>query len=166
MSMDMEAVGIKDCWWSHLKIISAQGGPVLHFLKRGELFRELFPKGIGEIYFSEIVPGAIKAWKLHTRQNSLFAVPHGLIRLVLYDGREDSFTRGALSVQYLGRPDYYRMLRIAAHVWYGFQCLGNSPALICNCVDIEHDPGEGMRLPFDDPSIPYHWPESLHKYEG
>lgn len=160
MSVEMEPVGIMDSWWAPLKIIPAQGGPVLHLLKRNKIFKELFPHGIAEIYFSEILPGMIKAWKLHTRQNALFAVPYGLIRLVLYDRREDSFTKGALSVQYLGRPDYYRMLRIPARVWYGFQCLGEKPALICNCVDLEHDPQEGRRLPVDDPTIPYHWPES------
>lgn len=160
MSVEMEPLGIMGAWWAPLKIIPAPGGPVLHLLKRNKLFQEIFPDGIAEIYFSEILPGMIKAWKLHERQNALFAVPQGLIRLVLYDKREDSFTRGSLSVQYLGRPDYYRMLRIPARVWYGFQCLGDKPAIICNCVDLEHDPKEGRRLAMDDPSIPYRWPES------
>lgn len=158
MSVEMKPTGIMDSWWASLKIIPAPGGPVLRLLRRDRNFQELFPNGIAEIYFSQIMPGAIKAWKLHAKQNALFAVPWGLIRLVLFDGREDSFTRGTLSVQYLGRPDYYRMLRIPSGVWYGFQCLGEHPALICNCTNLEHDPEEGRKLPYDDPSIPYHWP--------
>lgn len=160
MCVDMMPVGIMDSWWAPLKIIPATGGPVLRLLRQDRTFRELFPNGIAEIYFSEIQPGIIKGWKLHRRQNALFSVPWGLIRLVLYDKREESFTKGTLSVQYLGRPDYYRMLRIPAGVWYGFQCLGETAALICNCVDLQHDPEEGIKLPITDPAIPYHWPEN------
>lgn len=158
--VELESIGIMDAWQAPLKIMPANGGPVMRFLRKGALWREIFPTGLAEIYFSEILPGAVKAWKLHTTQNALFCVPFGLIRLVLFDPREDSFTRGALAVQYLGRPDHYQMLRIPARVWYGFQCIGESSALVCNCVDLEHDPKEAERLPMDDPSIPYHWPEN------
>ena len=73
-----------------LQIIATAGGPVLHMLKAGSPLVPDFSCGFGEIYFSEVVPGAVKAWKCHRRQSQLFAVPHGLLQIVLYDGRSAS----------------------------------------------------------------------------
>ena len=157
MSLAPEPLGIEGAWQAPLKILPAAGGPVLRFLRAGEL-NALFPNGLAEIYFSEILPGSVKAWKLHERQNSLFCVPSGLIRLVLHDSRLGSPTKGTLLNLRLGRPDHYAMIHIPAGVWHGFQCLGAQPAIVCNCADLEHDDKEGRRLPPDDPAIPCAWP--------
>jgi dTDP-4-dehydrorhamnose 3,5-epimerase len=106
--------------------------------------------GFGECYFSEVLPGAIKAWKRHTRQTQNFAVPSGRLRLVALDARESSPTRGRLDVIELGRPDRYARLRIPPGVWYGFRALSATPALIVNCADRPHDPAEGIGVPFDE----------------
>lgn len=152
------AGGIKDALIKDLKIISAPGGPVLHMLKADdEQFRDFFPNGVGEVYFSEVEPGAVKAWKLHKKQNGLFAVPMGLIKMVLYDARAESTTLGVMGALDLGRPDDYRLLRIPHGVWYGFKCVSATPAIICNCADIPHDPDDCLRKPANDLSIPYQW---------
>lgn len=160
MGLAMEALGIMGAWFAPLKVIPARGGPVLHFLKKSAGRAGLLPNGIGEIYFSEILPGKIKAWKLHERQNGLLAVPSGLVWAALYDTREGSPTKGALRAAFLGRPDHYGLLRVPAGVWHGFQCAGKIPALLCNCADMEHDPAEGRGLPWDDPSMPRCWLEN------
>lgn len=150
-------VGIDGALLQSLGIIPTPGGPVLHMLRPGSALLPDFSKGFGEIYFSEVQPGHIKAWKRHTRQVQHFAVPTGLLRIVLYDGRPDSPTEGVVCELALGRPENYFLLRIPTGVWYGFAAMGDAPALICNCADIPHDPAEGQRLPVDDPSIPYCW---------
>lgn len=150
----IEGVRIED-----LKIIDAPGGPVLRML-RGDELETFFPDGIGEVYFSEVEPGAVKAWKLHTKQHGLFAVPVGRIKLVLFDARAESSTLGVISGFDLGRPDNYKLLRIPRGVWYGFKCVSKTSALICNCADMEHDPGECLRKPVNDPEIPYNWATS------
>lgn len=160
MEGQLVATGIEGALYQPLKIIAAPGGPVLHMLRAGAPLLPTFPKGFGEIYFSEVLPCAVKAWKRHTRQTQLFAVPVGLLRIVLYDDRTDSPTRGTLVERRLGRPDDYGLLRIPPRIWYGFTALGASPALICNCADLPHDPAEGERLAPDDPAIPYAWPAS------
>lgn len=152
------STGIDGALFQPLKIIAAQGGPVLHMLRAGAPLLPDFSGAFGEIYFSEVEPGSVKAWKRHTRQTQLFAVPVGRLRIVLYDGRSASPSRGALVERRLGRPDDYGLLRIPPLVWYGFMAEGESPALICNCADIPHDPAEGERLPFDAAAIPYRWP--------
>lgn len=152
-------VGIAGALLQPLKVISTEGGPVLHMLRPGSALLPDFSNGFGEIYFSEVLPGHVKAWKRHTRQTQHFAVPSGQLKIVLYDDREGSPTRGVLCELALGRPEHYGLLRVPVNVWYGFTTMGATPALICNCADIPHDPEEGRRLPMDDPGIPYRWIE-------
>ena len=136
-----------------LRIIADHRGAVLHMLRCDAPDFTRF----GECYFSEVLPGAVKAWKLHTRQTQTFAVPVGRIRIVLYDDRPASLTREALMELELGRPDFYRRLRIAPGVWYGFACVGDNPALLVNCADLPHDPQESRQRLLTDDSIPYRW---------
>lgn len=140
-----------------LKIISVPGGNVLRMLRPDCPLMPKFPRGFGEIYFSQVEPGAVKAWKLHTAQNQLFAVPVGKIRIVLYDARPDSPSIGSLVELNLGQPDTYRLLRIPAGIWYGFKGISEQTALICNCADLPHDPAECLRKDAHDPEIPYEW---------
>ena len=84
-----------------LKQIDNPGGLVLHMLKKDSI---LFRK-FGEVYFSEINSGVIKAWKRHKIQSQNLTVPINKIRLVIYDSRPDSKTRGKIKEYQLGRPD-------------------------------------------------------------
>lgn len=155
-------MGIDGVCFQPLKVITTPGGPVMHMLRPDSPLRPHAETAdgelhLGEVYFSEVLPGAIKAWKRHRRQTQYYTVPHGLLKLVLYDTRPDSPTRGVLREVYLGRPDHYGLLRIPTGVWYGFTAATDEPALICNCADLPHDPEEGERLPADTKDIPYTW---------
>lgn len=136
-----------------LKVIPTDGGPVMHMLRPSSPLFTSF----GELYFSEVNAGAVKAWKQHSKQSQYFAVPVGQLKVVLFDDREGSPSRGKLLEVLLGRPDNYRLLRIPPKVWYGFTALGTSPALICNCADIPHDPTESIRKDANTTDIPYTW---------
>lgn len=136
-----------------LKVIPTEGGPVMHMLRPSS---PLF-MGFGELYFSEVLPGAVKAWKQHSLQTQHFAVPVGQLKIVMFDEREASSSRGQVQELVLGRPDNYALLRIPPLVWYGFTAVGTAPALICNCADIPHDPAESIRKPADTKDIPYRW---------
>ncbi len=61
--------------------------------------------------------------------------------MVIYDDRADSVTKGQTVHLQIGR-DNYVLVRIPTGVWYGFKCLSPGPALIANCTDLPHDPGE------------------------
>ena len=121
-----------------LRVISDARGAVLHMLRSDA------PgfAGFGEAYFSEILPGVTKAWKRHRRTTQQLAVPAGRVRFMLMDGREDSPTHGARMDVELGRPDAYRLLVIPPMVWYGWTCLGETPALVANCISEPFDAGE------------------------
>lgn len=138
---------------TELRQISDDRGAVLHMLRCDAPEFERF----GECYFSEVMPGAIKAWKRHHLQTQCIAVPVGRIRLVIYDDRDGSVTRGQVQERELGRPDAYVRLRIPPGLWYGFTCISATPALLANCPDLPHKPAESEARPADDPAIPYAW---------
>ena len=136
-----------------LKIITDERGAVLHMVRSdGQLFNKF-----GEIYFSEINPGAIKAWKRYKKQTQNLAVPMGLIDLVIYDDRPDSTTRGGLFTCKLGRPENYNLVQIPPLLWYGFRGLGNTKTLVANCSDRPHDPSEVEKINPKSDVIPYFW---------
>lgn len=143
-----------------LAILPTDGGPVLKMLFPASVIQPQPPGTYGEIYFSVVEPKKIKAWKRHMRQTQFFAVPCGMIKIALFDGRPDSPTNSMLFTTFLGLPDHYRLLRIPPGIWYGFANEGNSQAIICNCADLPHDPQEGEKLPFDTEKIPYSWRSS------
>lgn len=127
-------------------------GKVMHMLRNDSPVFESF----GEIYFSTVQPGAIKGWHLHERMTLNYAVPHGLIKFVLYDDRDGSSTLGQTQEIFLG-PDSYKLVTVPPLVWNGFKGVGAEPALVANCATIPHDPDEIRRLDPFDPSIPYDW---------
>jgi dTDP-4-dehydrorhamnose 3,5-epimerase len=144
---------IEGVTFTELRQIVDERGAVLHMLRSDLADFDRF----GECYFSEVLPGAVKAWKRHTRQTQNLAVPVGRIRMAIYDVRDASPSFGKLQVIELGRPDAYIRLRIPPGLWYGFSCISSMPALLANCADFPHDPGESEVRHLDDPAIPYRW---------
>ena len=153
MGATVEIAAIHGVVCTPLRQIPDERGAVLHMLRSDD------PEFIqfGECYFSEVLPGAVKAWKRHRLQTQNLVAPVGRIRLVIYDGRVGSPTKGVLQVVELGRPDAYIRMKIPPNLWYGFVCISPTPALIVNCADIPHAQDESERLALDDPSIPYVW---------
>lgn len=135
-----------------LRRIPDERGSVMHMLRDDDPSFERF----GEIYFSTVYPGAIKAWHLHKEMVLNYAVPVGMIKLVCYDDRPDSSTLGNLMELHVGELNYCR-IRIPPLVWNGFKGVGSQPALVANCATVHHSPDEIERLdPFSD-RIPYDW---------
>ena len=135
-----------------LRQIPDERGKVMHMIKAEDAVFASF----GEIYFSRVYPGAVKAWHLHDRMTINYAVPHGKIKLVLFDDRADSSTNGEIQEIFLGE-DNYQLVTIPPFVWNGFKGIGTETALVANCASIPHDPNEITRLDPDDCFIPYNW---------
>jgi dTDP-4-dehydrorhamnose 3,5-epimerase len=135
-----------------LRQISDPNGKVMHMLRCDSRLFETF----GEIYFSIVNPGAIKAWKLHRSMTLNLAVPFGNIKLVLYDNRSDSPSKGQFQEIRLGE-DNYCLVKIPPKIWNGFQGTSRNISIIANCATLPHDPGEIERLDTLDPAIPYSW---------
>ena len=140
-----------------LRQITDERGKIMHMLRADQ------PGflGFGEIYFSAVWPGAIKGWHIHERMTLRYAVPQGHVKLVLFDERAESPTRGEIMELFLG-PDNYQLVTIPPRVWNGFKGYGTELAIVANCSDIPHDPTEIARLDPSDPRIPYRW-ELVHR---
>ena len=135
-----------------LRQISDERGKIMHMLRADAAHFSAF----GEIYFSAVHPGAIKGWHIHKTMTLNYAVPHGKVKLVLFDDRANSSTKGQINELFLG-PDNYNLVVIPPLVWNGVKGVGVETALIANCASIPHDPNEIERIsPFSD-RIPYVW---------
>jgi dTDP-4-dehydrorhamnose 3,5-epimerase len=135
-----------------LKRIPDERGTVMHMLRRDDPhFREF-----GEVYFSTAYPGVVKAWHWHQRMTLNYAVPVGMIKMVIYDDREGSPTRGELNELFVGQQNYC-LVTVPPMLWNGWKCIGESMAMVCNCATIVHDPGGMKRKDPRTPDIPYDW---------
>lgn len=135
-----------------LKKIPDERGAVMHMLRCDDPDFEKF----GEIYFSVVYPGAIKAWHLHTQMTLNYAVITGMIKLVLYDDRKDSPTKGTLQELFIGNQNYC-LVKIPHGVVNGSKGIGTIPAIIANCATEPHDPKEIVRIDPFTKDIPYKW---------
>jgi dTDP-4-dehydrorhamnose 3,5-epimerase len=135
-----------------LRRIPDERGAVFHMLREDSPGFERF----GEIYFSMVYPGAIKAWHLHREMTLNYAVPVGMIKLVCYDDREGSSTRGNLLELHVGELNY-ALVTIPPFVWNGFKGEGTEPALVANCSTVPHRPDEIERKDPFAADIGYDW---------
>lgn len=135
-----------------LKQIPDERGKVMHMLRADAPHFDRF----GEIYFSVVYPGAIKAWHLHKRMTLNYAVVSGVIKLVLYDDRADSSSRGELMELFIGESNYC-LVTVPVAVWNGFKGLGTQAAIVANCATHPHDPDEIVRMDPMSSKIPYDW---------
>jgi len=110
----------------------------------------------GEIYFSGVYPGAIKAWHVHREMTLHYAVVIGMIKFVLYDARPGSPTHGELQEIFMGEQNYCRV-RVPPGVYNGFKGMGTEMALVANCPTLPFDANEIERLDPFSTAIPYNW---------
>jgi len=136
-----------------LRQLRDERGAIFHMLRADDPAFE----GFGEIYFSFVRPGWVKGWHLHRAMTLNYAVPVGRVRLVLYDDRDGSPTRGAVQEIEMGEDQYVRV-RVPAGVWNGFRGESESDAMVANCATLPHEPNEIVRIAPDDPRVPYKWP--------
>lgn len=135
-----------------LRQIPDERGRVMRMLRADDPHFERF----GEIYFSLVYPGVVKGWHRHRLMTLNYAVPVGMVKLVVYDDRPASPTRGELLELFLGEANYV-LVRIPPGLWNGFKGIGVGPALVANCATVPHDPSEIERLDPSDGRIPYDW---------
>lgn len=135
-----------------LRQVIDERGKVMHMLREDSPVFSRF----GEIYFSCIHAGAIKAWHLHKRMTLNYAVLHGKVKLVLFDDRPDSKTRSCVEELFLA-PENYCLVTIPPFVWNGFKGIGDNTSIVANCATLPHDPNEIERKAAFDASIPYDW---------
>jgi dTDP-4-dehydrorhamnose 3,5-epimerase len=134
-----------------LRRIPDERGTIFHMLRRTDPHFLEF----GEIYFTSIYRDVIKGWHRHRDMTLNYACIWGRVKLVLYDDREDSPTRGVLMERFLG-PDDYSLVVIPPTIWNGIKGM-TEVAIVANCATHPHDQSRTTRRdPLSD-DIPYDW---------
>lgn len=108
------------------------------------------------VYQVTIRPGQVKGFVLHRTYSDRLFFSIGTSKVVLYDDREGSSTRGTLNELHFS--DHNRtLLVIPPGVWHAVQNVGTTDALFVNCPTkpYDHEDPDKWALPRDSDLIPY-----------
>ncbi len=136
-----------------LKVIPDERGRLAEILRSDD---EIFIK-FGQVYFTTVYPGVVKAWHYHKKQYDNFCVVKGMLKLVLYDTREDSPTKGEINEFFIG--DHNPMLvQIPNNVYHGFKGISETETVVINISTEPYSPDnpDEFRKPAHG-EIPYDW---------
>ena len=135
---------------------------ITHTDERG-FFREIirvtddfFAEGFGQWSTSRMHPGVIKAWHIHQKQVDWWYVAGGILKVAIYDTRQDSPTHKELTELLMGDNQSAQVLRIPPGVAHGCKCV-SGPADLFYITSKVYDPDDEGRIPFDDPEINFDW---------
>jgi dTDP-4-dehydrorhamnose 3,5-epimerase len=135
---------------------------VTHSDERG-FFREIVRdsegivrEGWAQVSHSLMFTGVAKAWHVHPTQVDWWYVVAGDLKVVLYDLRDSSATKGELQEFFLG--DHYpaQLLKIPAGVAHGCKAI-SGPVHLVYLTSTVYERKEEGRIPHDDPAIGYDW---------
>lgn len=137
-----------------LKQVSDERGWLMEILRSDW---EHFQK-FGQAYVTAAYPQVVKAWHMHRKQTDNIACIKGMIKLVLYDGRKKSKTKGEINEFVIGERNLL-LVKIPPEVWHGFKTISEDHALILNVPTelYNYEEPDEQRLPPDTDKIPYDW---------
>jgi dTDP-4-dehydrorhamnose 3,5-epimerase len=141
---------------------------VKHTDERGffcELIRKsdsFFYEGFGQLSYSLVHPGVIKAWHAHKIQTQWTYILNGAAKVCLYDYRKESETCGC-KIDFLCGDIYpARIYKFPPGVLHGYKCL-QGPMLVLYITSGIYDITDEIRLDHNDASIGYDWLHSIIK---
>lgn len=158
-----------DSWWSPVKkelidgVQQREVRPVLTTYGRlVELFRaDWFESGakVDQVFCSVLHAGCLSAWHAHADTTDRIAVISGCIRLVLFDARAASPTRGLLN-EFRVSEHRPALITVPPGIWHGVQNVGGVEAVITNAVDnaYRYEDPDHYCLPPDSDQIPFRFP--------
>jgi dTDP-4-dehydrorhamnose 3,5-epimerase len=137
-----------------LRVIPDERGRLMEILRSDD---DLFVK-FGQAYMTSAYPGVVKGWHYHKRQIDNFVVVKGMIKLVLYDPREDSPSKGEVNEFFLGEHNP-TLIQIPELVCHGFKCISEEEAICINCPTeaYNYEKPDEYRIDPSGKEIPYDW---------
>jgi dTDP-4-dehydrorhamnose 3,5-epimerase len=137
-----------------LRVIPDERGRLMEILRNDD---ELFLR-FGQVYMTTTYPGVVKAWHLHKKQTDNVACVKGMIKLALYDAREQSPTFKQVDQFYLGLHNPL-LVQIPKGIYHGWMCVSPDEAIIVNIPteNYNNETPDELRLDPHDNDIPYDW---------
>lgn len=137
-----------------LTVIPDERGRLFEMLRRDDpIFRKF-----GQVYCTTVYPGVVKGWHYHKKQYDNFVCVSGMIKLVCYDDRSGSRTRGTVNEYFIGTNNPM-LVQIPPHVWHGFKGLAHPESFVINISTEPYNrkhPDE-YRVDSHENNIPYDW---------
>jgi len=126
----------------------------------GEILRsdsDLFTK-FGQVYFTTAYPGVVKAWHYHKIQTDHFFCIKGMTKLVLYDSREKSSTKGLVNEFFIGEHNPVLVV-IPPMVYHGFKAISEEESFMINVPTelYNYEKPDEYRLDAHSAEVPYDW---------
>jgi len=137
-----------------LKVIPDEKGRLMEILRKDDsLFQEF-----GQIYVTTTYPGVVKAWHKHEKQTDNVVCVRGMIKLALYDPREESSTFKEINQFYLGIHNPL-LVQIPPGIYHGWMCVSEEEAIIVNIPTevYSYDNPDEQRLNPHDNDIHFEW---------
>jgi len=137
-----------------LRVIPDERGRLFEMLRRDDsLFRTF-----GQVYCTTVNQGAVKGWHYHKQQYDHFVCVSGMIKLVAYDGRRGSRTRGQVNEFFIGVHNPM-LVQIPPGVLHGFKGLTDPEAIVINVSSepYHHAKPDEFRMDPHQNDIPYDW---------
>ncbi|RMF97415.1 MAG: dTDP-4-dehydrorhamnose 3,5-epimerase [Candidatus Schekmanbacteria bacterium] len=137
-----------------LRVIPDERGRLMEMLRADD---EIFIK-FGQAYLTTAYPGVVKGWHYHKKQYDNFIVVKGMMKVVLYDRREDSPTYKEINEFFMGEHNPM-LLQIPPLVLHGFKCISENEALVVNLPTelYNYESPDEYRVSPDSSEIPYNW---------
>lgn len=145
----IEGVAVK-----RLKVIPDERGFLMEMLRSDD---EIFKK-FGQVYLSVAYPGIVKGWHYHKKQTDNFTVVKGMLKVVLYDQRDASTTKGMLNEFFMGEKNPM-LLVVPPMVVHGVKAVGGEAGYLVNCPTepYNYDEPDEYRIDPHSGEVPYDW---------
>lgn len=137
-----------------LRLIPDERGFLMEMLRSDDPMFQKF----GQVYVSAAYPGVVKGWHYHKIQTDNFVVVKGMMKVVLYDGREGSSTHGEIVELFMGELNPL-LVTIPPGVLHGMKAIGTEPGMIVNCPTepYAYDNPDEYRVDPHGGDVPYDW---------
>ena len=137
-----------------LRVVADERGRLMEILRRDDPFFRTF----GQAYLTTAYPGVVKAWHCHAKQTDHFCVVRGMAKVVLWDGRRGSPTKGRINEFFIGELNP-RLVVIPKMVMHGYKAIGEGETYLINFPTelYNYRKPDEIRLPAHTKKIPYDW---------
>lgn len=142
-----------------LRVIPDERGRLFEILRKDDPIFQKF----GQVYCTTVNAGVVKGWHYHKKQIDSFVCVSGMIKLVLYDDRAGSPTKGRVNEFCIGTHNPL-LVQIPPHVWHGFKGISAPEAIVINIPTEPYHrkrPDEYRVDPHQN-DIPYDWNQGDH----
>ncbi len=145
---------IKGVLTKPLKVIPDERGRLFEMLRKDDpIFRKF-----GQVYCTTVNYGVVKGWHYHKKQYDNFVCVGGMIKLVAFDDRPGSPTKGTANEFFIGTHNPL-LVQIPPRVLHGFKGLTEPESVVINVATepYHHGRPDEYRVDPHTGAVAYDW---------